>query len=378
MNLLNKLMETCATLTQKVANLEQDNIAQALEITKLKQRVKRRMHPNRGEIAELDANKDVTLVDVDAEVAMDANIQGRMAESQAKVYNWDLQHSKKVLSMQDIDEVEPAELEEVLEDTAKKQRIDEDAEELKRHLQIIANDDDDDDDDVYTEATPLASKVPVVDYQIHHENNKPYYKIIRADGTHQLFLSFITLLKNFDREDLETLWKLMILLVKKKYPLTHFTLQQMLDNVRLEVEEESEMSLELLRKRKPLEFEVGDKVMLKVSPWKGVIRFSKRGKLNSRYIGPFKILDKMGTIAYRLELPEQLSQVNSTFHVSNLKKCFFDEPLAIPLDEIQIGDKLNFIEEPVKIMDREVKKLKQSRIPIVKVRCNSRRGPKFT
>nr|GEX19029.1 ribonuclease H-like domain, reverse transcriptase, RNA-dependent DNA polymerase [Tanacetum cinerariifolium] len=134
--------------------------------------------------------------------------------------------------------------------------------------------------DFFKEVTPLASKVPVVDYQIHHENNKPYYKIIRVDGTHKLFLSFITLLKNFDREDLEALWKLvkeifettkpknfsydfllnilkimfekpnikanMILLVEKKYPLTHFTLQQMLDNVRLEVKEESEMSLELL------------------------------------------------------------------------------------------------------------------------------------
>ncbi|GJX26751.1 putative reverse transcriptase domain-containing protein, partial [Tanacetum coccineum] len=132
------------------------------------------------------------------------------------------------------------------------------------------------------------------------------------------------------------------------------------------------------RRRKPLEFEVGDKVMLKVSPWKGVIRFGKRGKLNPRYIGPFKILDRVGTLAYRLELPEQLSRVHSTFHVSNLKKCFVDEPLAIPLDEIQIDDKLHFIEEPVEIMDREVKRLKQSRIPIVKVRWNSRRGPEFT
>ncbi|GJV80061.1 putative reverse transcriptase domain-containing protein [Tanacetum coccineum] len=121
------------------------------------------------------------------------------------------------------------------------------------------------------------------------------------------------------------------------------------------------------RRRKPLEFEVGDKVMLKVSPWKGVIRFGKRGKLNPRYIGPFKILDRVGTLAYRLELPEQLSRVHSTFYVSILKKCFVDEPLAIPLDEIQIDDKLNFIEEPVEIMDREVKRLKQSRIPIVKV-----------
>ncbi|GJS91566.1 putative reverse transcriptase domain-containing protein [Tanacetum coccineum] len=112
------------------------------------------------------------------------------------------------------------------------------------------------------------------------------------------------------------------------------------------------------RRRKPLEFEVGDKVMLKVSPWKGVIRFGKRGKLNPRYIGPFKILAKVGTLAYRLELPEQLSRVHSTFHVSNLKKCFVDEPLAIPLDEIQIDDKLNFIEEPVEIMDREFKTAK--------------------
>nr|GEX32180.1 putative reverse transcriptase domain-containing protein [Tanacetum cinerariifolium] len=120
------------------------------------------------------------------------------------------------------------------------------------------------------------------------------------------------------------------------------------------------------RRRKPLEFQAGDKVMLKVSPWKGVIRFDKRGKLNLRYIGPFKILAKVGTVAYRLELPEQLSRVYSTVHVSNLKKCFSDEPLVIPLDEIQIDDKLNFIEEPVKIMDREVKRLKQSRILIVK------------
>ncbi|GJS47596.1 reverse transcriptase domain-containing protein [Tanacetum coccineum] len=122
------------------------------------------------------------------------------------------------------------------------------------------------------------------------------------------------------------------------------------------------------RRRKPLEFEVGDKVMFKVSPWKGVIRFGKRGKLNPRYIGPFKILDKVGTLAYRIELPEQLSRVYSTFHVSNLKKCFVDEPLAIPLDEIQIDDKHNFNEELVKIMDQEVKRLKQSRFPIVKVR----------
>ncbi|GKB42986.1 putative reverse transcriptase domain-containing protein, partial [Tanacetum coccineum] len=116
----------------------------------------------------------------------------------------------------------------------------------------------------------------------------------------------------------------------------------------------------------------------KVSHWKGVIRFGKRGKLNPRYIGLFKVLAKVGTLAYRLELPQQLRRVHSTFHVSNLNKCLSDEPLAIPLDEIHIDDKLHFVEEPLEIIDHEVKWLKQSRIPIVKVRWNSKRGPKFT
>nr|GEZ44455.1 putative reverse transcriptase domain-containing protein [Tanacetum cinerariifolium] len=106
--------------------------------------------------------------------------------------------------------------------------------------------------------------------------------------------------------------------------------------------------------------------MLKVSPWKGVIRFGKRGKLNPHYIGPFKIIAKIRIVAYRLELPKQLSRVHSTFHVSKFKKCMAKEPLAIPLDEIQVDDKLNFIEEPVEIMDCEVKGLKQSHILIVK------------
>nr|GFB21781.1 hypothetical protein [Tanacetum cinerariifolium] len=193
----------------------------------------------------------------------------------------------------------------------KKQKLDEEVEELKRHLQIVPNDED----DVYTEATPLSRKVPIVDYEIYNKNNKPYYKIKRADGSHQLYLSFFSLLRNFDREDLEALWSLvkerfataksknfsddfllitlgamfekpdihaqiwknqrsvhgqakvkswrllesygvqiitftttqLILLVEMRYPLTRFTLDQMLNNVRLEVEEESEVSLELLR-----------------------------------------------------------------------------------------------------------------------------------
>ncbi|GJW67235.1 putative reverse transcriptase domain-containing protein [Tanacetum coccineum] len=106
-------------------------------------------------------------------------------------------------------------------------------------------------------------------------------------------------------------------------------------------------------KRKPMEFQVGDKVMLKVSPWKGVVRFDKRGKLNPRYVGPFKVLEKVG-------------------------ECHANEPLAVLLDGLNLDDKLHFVEEPLEIMGCEVKWLKRSRIPLVKVRWNSKRGPEFT
>nr|GEX73432.1 hypothetical protein [Tanacetum cinerariifolium] len=408
-DLLNQLLETCETLTKKVGDLEQDEIAQAIEITKFKKRVRKlekkrklkafglkrlrkvettqRVKSSAGtvmddqddaskyrEIAEIDADKDVTLEEVAAEVAKDAIVQGRLEESQAHVYHLDLEHANKVLSMHD-DETEPAELKEVIEvvttaklmtevvtaattaapmltasasrrrkgivirdpeetatslvivhfepkskdkgkgilvpenkplqkqaqieqdeaysreleaelnaninwnevikqvkrkekqdnavmryqslnrkpqtkaqarkklmcisktwldlkwtsskkgekeleeearkvikrksvtyeeKAAKNQKLNEEVEELKTHLQIVPNNED----DVYTKATPLALKVPVVDYQIHTKQNKPYYKIIKADGTYQLFLSFITLLRNFDREDPEMLWQI--------------------------------------------------------------------------------------------------------------------------------------------------------------------------
>nr|GEX56990.1 putative reverse transcriptase domain, ribonuclease H-like domain, aspartic peptidase domain protein [Tanacetum cinerariifolium] len=103
-------------------------------------------------------------------------------------------------------------------------------------------------------------------------------------------------------------------------------------------------------RRKPMEFEVGDKFMLRVSPWKGIIRFGKRGKLSPQYIGPFKIIERIGPVAYKLELPEKLRGIHNTFHVSNLKKCLADENLVILLEEIQLDYKLHFIEEPAEIM----------------------------
>nr|GFA61927.1 putative reverse transcriptase domain-containing protein [Tanacetum cinerariifolium] len=121
------------------------------------------------------------------------------------------------------------------------------------------------------------------------------------------------------------------------------------------------------KRRKPLEFSIGDQVLLKVSSWKGVVRFEKKWKPAPRFVGPFEIIESVGPVAYRLRLPEELNCVYDTFHLSNLMKCLADPTLQIPLDEIRIDAKLNFVEEAVEILEREFKKLKQSRIAIVKV-----------
>ncbi|GJS05663.1 hypothetical protein Tco_0322171 [Tanacetum coccineum] len=118
--------------------------------------------------------------------------------------------------------------------------------------------------------------------------------------------------------------------------------------------------------------------MLKVSPWKGVVHFGKRAKLNPRYVGPFKVIERVRTVACKLELPQQLIRVHNTFHVSNLKKCLSNESLVIPLEELRVDDKLHFVEEPIEVMDREIKQLKRSCIPIIKVRWNSKRCLEFT
>ncbi|GKA56216.1 hypothetical protein Tco_0755288 [Tanacetum coccineum] len=130
-------------------------------------------------------------------------------------------------------------------------------------------------------------------------------------------------------------------------------------------------------RRKPLEFEVGDRVLLKVTPWKGVVCFGKKGKLAPRYVGPFEILERIGLVAYRLRLPKELNSVHDTFYVSNMKKCLADANLHVPLDEIKVDKTLHFVEEPVEIMDREIKKLKRRKIAPVKVRWNSKRGPEL-
>ncbi|GKD12335.1 putative reverse transcriptase domain-containing protein [Tanacetum coccineum] len=131
-------------------------------------------------------------------------------------------------------------------------------------------------------------------------------------------------------------------------------------------------------RRKPLEFSISDKVLLKVSPWKAMVRFGKRSKLSPRYAGLFEIIERVSPVAYRFRLPQDLVGIHDTFHMSNLKKCLADVNLHVPLEEVKIDDKLRFVEEHIEIMDREVKKLKRSWISIVKVHWNSRRGPEFT
>ncbi|GJU11890.1 putative reverse transcriptase domain-containing protein [Tanacetum coccineum] len=145
----------------------------------------------------------------------------------------------------------------------------------------------------------------------------------------------------------------------------------------VEIEESSLIGPKLVQETTG-KFEVGDKVLLKVSPWKGVMRFGKKGRLSPRYVGPFEILERFGLVAYRLKLHKGLSKVHDTFHVSNLKKYLADANLHVLLDEINVDKTLHFVEKPVEIMDREVKTLKRSKISIIKVRWNLKSGPEFT
>ncbi|KAI3732806.1 hypothetical protein L1987_64015 [Smallanthus sonchifolius] len=127
------------------------------------------------------------------------------------------------------------------------------------------------------------------------------------------------------------------------------------------------------KRRRPIEFDVGHRVMLKVSPWKGIIRFRKRGKLSPRF-GPFRIMARVGEVAYRLELPDELSGIHPTFHVSRLQKCLADESANVPLTDIEFDNSLNYIDEPMAILDRKEKRLCNKIIQLVKVQWKHRRG----
>ncbi|GKC57741.1 putative reverse transcriptase domain-containing protein, partial [Tanacetum coccineum] len=200
---------------------------------------------------------------------------------------------------------------------------------------------------------------------IPHQSNRQYgnpYKIVYIKEIVSRHRVPISIISDHDSHFTSRFWQSMQNALEKIHETTEKIVQI---RQRLQAARDRQRSYANVR-RKPLEFQVGDHVMLKVSPRKCVIRFGKRGKLNPWYIGPFKILDRVGPVAYTLELPKELSCVHNTFYIYNLKKCLSDESLVILMKELWLDDKLNFVEEPVEIMDQEVKQLRESRIPIVK------------
>ncbi|XP_024994106.1 uncharacterized protein LOC112527579 [Cynara cardunculus var. scolymus] len=132
------------------------------------------------------------------------------------------------------------------------------------------------------------------------------------------------------------------------------------------------------RRRKPIEFSVGDLVMLKVSPWRGVLRFRKQGKLSPRFIGPFKILERVGKQAYQLELPEELTGIHDVFHVAYLRKCLGKHEEVVPLTEIKVDKKLRYIEEPEAILNQRTVNLRNKVVDLVLVKWKYHRGPNWT
>ncbi|KAI3707060.1 hypothetical protein L6452_25248 [Arctium lappa] len=132
------------------------------------------------------------------------------------------------------------------------------------------------------------------------------------------------------------------------------------------------------KKRRPVEFQVGDRVMLKVSPWKGIIRFGKRGKLSPRFLGPFVILEKVGLQAYRLDLPPEMDGIHPTFHVCYLRKCLAEKESVIPLTEIRVDNGNRCVEEPKAILESKVKKLRHKDVVMIKVQWKHHRGANVT
>ncbi|XP_022032772.1 uncharacterized protein LOC110933877 [Helianthus annuus] len=147
--------------------------------------------------------------------------------------------------------------------------------------------------------------------------------------------------------------------------------------LRLKAAQDRQKSYEDLRRR-PIEFQVGDYVLLKVSPWKGIICFRRRGKLGPRYIRPFKILARVGAVAYQLELPSTLDGIHNTFQVSQLRKCLADETAYVPMDDIEVDEKLNYVEKPVAIKDFKVKQLRNKSVRRVLVQWQHRKGSDLT
>nr|GEW59305.1 reverse transcriptase domain-containing protein [Tanacetum cinerariifolium] len=474
------VLDTCSALVLRVEGLENANVAQQLEIVRLKARVKKLEKLNKVKSSKLIRLKKDEGIELVVNHEKDAEVEGRHADKQAEIYNIDLDHSSKVLSVQE-DDTEVQEAIEVVT-TAKlitkvvtaastqvvpastpipaaKPKISKiaaaPAVSTRRRKGVVIRDPEEElhtDTPVETptvkdkgkeilieDPKPMKKKDQVemdaeyakkLQEELDKEHEEAYKQIdwnAALDHVQSKEPQYVGPFKVLERigdvaykldlpEDLSRVHNTFHMSNLKKchadeplvVPLDglHFDdklqfVEEPVEIVDREVKRLKRSQIPLVKIRwnskrgpemqaardrqksyanlkcKPMEFQVGDKVILKVSPWKGVVRFGKRGKWNPRYVGPFKVLERVGDVAYNLDLPEELSRVHNTFHVSNLKKCHANEPLAVLLDELHFDDKLHFVEEPVEIVDREVKRLKQSRIPLIKVRWNSKRGPEF-
>ena len=128
--------------------------------------------------------------------------------------------------------------------------------------------------------------------------------------------------------------------------------------------------------RRDIEYAVGDKVFLKVSPWKDILRFGRHGKLSPRYIGPYEVIERVGPLAYKIALPPELSQIHNMFHVSMLRRYRSDPMHVLRESEMEITEKLTYVEEPIEILGREIKKLRRKEIPMVRVKWSHHRTPR--
>nr|GEW85966.1 putative reverse transcriptase domain-containing protein [Tanacetum cinerariifolium] len=286
---------------------------------------------------------------------MDEDVEVNLEEAQAKAYNLDLQHSEKVLSIQDIDKEEPAEVEEVLEVVTVAKLITKnfDREDLETLWKLVKEKFE------TTEPTNFLNEFLLNILKIMFEKPNIEANVWKDQkGRYGLAKG---------REDPYQEGLTLIMTIHPKLP------SQILKAQNEALKEENVKAENLRGMDKSFEICPDETPCIKNRSWLPLFE-----KLNTRYIGQFKILERIGSVAYKVVLPEELINVHNTFHVSNLKKCLSEESLIIPIKELQLDDKLNFMEEPVEIMDREIKQLRQSRIPIVKVRWNSKRGPEFT
>nr|GEU81406.1 putative reverse transcriptase domain-containing protein [Tanacetum cinerariifolium] len=429
MNLLQEALDACAALTRRVEHLEYDKVAHDLKIIKLKTRVKKLEKANKvkalklrrlrkvGTSERVDTSDDTIREDEEEkkaeevkDITGDAQVEGRQAE----IYQIDIDHVSKVLSMQ---EAEP-EVQEVVEVVTTAKLITEVVATVSESVSAAS---------VTIAAVPAATITAAPEHvemdeayarKLHEELNQDIDWDVAIDHVKQMakedpFVQRYQVMKKRPQTEAPAR-RSMIMYLKNTagFRLDYFK-GMSYDVIRLIFEPKFNSNIEFLLKSKEQIEEEENRALekqcledqmdkIKSGRIKGLsivkkglkvrscwnlkdpkskdlsIHFGKKGKLAPRYVGPFKILERIDPIAYMLRLPDKLNSVHDTFHVSTLKRRLAGANLHVPLDEIKVDKTLRFVEEPVEIMDREIKKLKCRKIALVKLRWHSKHGPEFT